>query len=224
MIERGLRWLALLAAAAACGALTWFVVALRQDLDDPYWFVQNWVDAAVDAGGAAAPIDPKDPLLAQRTIVVTSSINERAAAHVIPRLQYLARLDPPAPIDLIVTTTGGWRDSAFAIIDTMRTIAPPVNTWAIGGCYSAGTLIVAGGTGRRIATPGALLMVHANLEDADEPFAQESRELAREERFWQEHAKLPADWALDSDTSYYLTAEEAKQYGVVDEIRERAGH
>jgi len=222
MIERGLRWLALLAVAAAGAAFTWLVVSVQEEIDDPYWFVQTWVDAEVDAGGTATPIDPKDPLLAQRTIVVTSSINERAVAQVIPRLHYLARLDPHAPIDLYVTTTGGWRDSAFAIIDTMRTITPPVNTWAIGGCYSAGTLVVAGGTGKRIATPDALLMVHANLEDTDEPFAQESRELAREERFWKEHAKLPEDWALASDTSYYLTAEEAKQYDVVDEIRERA--
>ena len=221
MIERGLRWLALLAVTGAGAAFIWLAVAIRDDIDDPYWLVQTWVDAEVDAGATATPIDPKDPLLAQRTIVVTSSINERAAAQVIPRLHYLARLDPRAPIDLYVTTTGGWRDSAFAIIDTMQTISPPVNTWAIGGCYSAGTLIVAGGTGNRIATPDALLMVHANLEDTGEPFAQESRELAREERFWGEHAKLPVDWALDSDTSYYLTAEEAKQYGVVDEVRER---
>jgi ATP-dependent Clp protease protease subunit len=221
MIERGLRSLAWVAVAGAGAAFIWLVVTLRDDIDDPYWLVQTWVDAEVDAGGAATPIDPKDPLLAQRTIVVTSSINERAAAHVIPRLYYLARLDPHAPIDLYVTTTGGWRDSAFAIIDVMRSITPPVNTWALGGCYSAGTLIVAGGTGKRIATPDALLMVHANLEDADEPFVQESRELAREERFWKEQAKLPEDWELDSDTSYYLTADEAKQYGVVDEVRER---
>jgi ATP-dependent protease ClpP protease subunit len=94
-----------------------------------------------------------------------------------------------------------------------------VNTWAVGGCYSAGTLIVAGGTGTRTATPDALLMVHANLEDSDEPFAQEPRELEREERFWKERARLPADWTLDSDTSYYLTAQEAKDYGIVDAVR-----
>jgi ATP-dependent Clp protease protease subunit len=219
MIGRGLKWLVLLAAAGACAAIAWTLVAFRGAIDDPYWLVQTWVDAVVDAGGPAAAIDPDDPLLAQRMIVITSSINERAAAHVIPRLHYLARRDPRAPIDLLVSTSGGWRDSAFAIIDTMQAISPPVNTWAIGGCYSAGTLIVAAGTGTRIATPDALLMVHANLEDTDEPFAQESRELAREERFWKEHARLPADWVLDSDQSYYLTADEAKQYGIVDVVQ-----
>jgi len=222
MIERGLKWLLLLSAAGVCVAVTWAVVGLWRNIDDPYWLVQTWVDAEVDAGTAAAAIDPNDPLLAQRLILVTSSINERTAAHVIPRLHFLARRDPRAPIDLVVTTTGGWRDSAFAIIDTMRAISAPVNTWAIGGCYSAGTLVVAAGTGTRIASPDALLMVHANLEDADEPFAQESRELAREERFWKTHARLPDDWALDSDASYYLTADEAKQFGIVDVVRERA--
>jgi len=220
MIERGLRWLLLLSAAGACAAVTWTVVQLWEAIDDPYWLVQTWVDAVVDAGAAAEAIDPNDPLLRQRMIVVTSSINERTSAHVIPRLHYLARLDPRAPIDLIVSTTGGWRDSAFAIIDTMQAIPAPVNTWALGGCYSAGTLIVAGGTGTRIATPDALLMVHANLEDSDEPFAQEPRELEREAVFWKDHAQLPDDWALDADTSYYLTADEAKQYGIVDEVRE----
>ncbi|HWP66962.1 MAG TPA: ATP-dependent Clp protease proteolytic subunit [Candidatus Limnocylindria bacterium] len=222
MIERGVRVLALAAVAVACAAIVWFLVALRRDLDDPYWLVQTWVDALVDAGAPAAPVDADDPLLAQRLIVITSSINERTVAHVIPRLHYLARTDPRAPIDLVVSTTGGWRDSAFAIIDTMRAIEPPVNTWAVGGCYSAGTLVVAGGTGTRVASPDALLMVHANLEQTDEPFAQERRELEREVRFWREHARLPADWRLDSGTSYYLTAEEALRYGIVDAVREPA--
>ena len=93
MIERGLRWLALLAVAAGGAAFTWLALTVREDVDDPYWLVQTLVDAEVDAGGAATPIDPKDPLLAQRMIVVTSSINERAAAQVIPRLHYLARMD-----------------------------------------------------------------------------------------------------------------------------------
>lgn len=221
MIERGLRWLALLCVSAACAAGAWVLIDAWRAVEDPYWLVQTWVDAEVDAGAAARPIDPADPLLAQRLIVITSSINERTAAHVIPRLHYLARLDPEAPIDLLVSTTGGWRDSAFAIIDTMRGIPAPVNTWAVGGCYSAGTLLVAGGTGTRTATPDALLMVHANLEASDEPFAQEQRELVREERFWKEHARLPGDWALDSDSSYYLTADEAQQFGIVDTVRGR---
>jgi ATP-dependent Clp protease protease subunit len=222
MVERSARWLLLLAAASACVAVVWMVVRLREIVDDPYWLVQTWVDAEVDAGAAAATIDPDDPLLRQRLIVVTSSINERASAHVIPRLFHLDRLDPRAPIDLLVTTTGGWRESAFAIIDAMQAISAPVNTWAIGGCYSAGTLVVAGGTGQRVATPDALLMVHANLEDGDEPFSQEPRELAREVRFWKEHARLPADWDLDSDRSFYLTADEAKQFGIVDAVAARA--
>ena len=45
MIERGLRWLALLAVAAAGAAFTWLVVSVQEEIDDPYWFVQTWVDA-----------------------------------------------------------------------------------------------------------------------------------------------------------------------------------
>jgi ATP-dependent Clp protease protease subunit len=224
MVERVLRGLLLVAATVACAAITWGVVVFREAVTDPYWLVQTWVDAVVESGGPAARIDPDDPLLAHRTIVVTAAINERTAAHVIPRLLYLAERDPSAPIDLLVTTSGGWRDSAFAILDVIRAIPAPVNTWAIGGCYSAGTLLVAGGTGTRLATPDALLMVHANLEDSAEPFAQEPRELAREVRFWREVARLPDDWALDDDQSYYLTAAEAKEFGIVDAIRAAPEH
>jgi ATP-dependent Clp protease protease subunit len=220
MLDRALRWLTLLSLAAACAAVAWMVSIVWRHVEDPYWVMQTWVDAEVDAGAPAAAIDPADPLLRRRLIVITASINERSAAHVIPRLHYLAQLDAKAPIDLVVSTTGGWRDSAFAIIDTMRMISAPVNTWAIGGCYSAGTLIVAGGTGTRSATRDALLMVHANLEASDDPFAQEGREFTREQRFWKERAHLPIDWALDSGDSYYLTAAEAEQFGIVDVVRE----
>jgi ATP-dependent Clp protease protease subunit len=220
MLERVVRTLALAAAALACASVAWFVVRVLGDLQAPYELFQSLVDAQVEGGAPPAALDATDPLLARRTIVVTSSINEHAAAHVIPRLHYLSALDPAAPIELFVTTTGGWRDSAFAIIDTMRLIDAPVNTTAVGGCYSAGTLVVAGGTGTRAATADALLMLHANLQESDAPYAQESRELARERRFWRIHARLPETWRLDADESYYLTATEAKALGIVDVVRE----
>jgi ATP-dependent Clp protease protease subunit len=220
MVERGLRVVVLLLVGGAAVLVSALALRLRTDLEDPYWLFQAGVDAQVEAGMPGAAIDPEDPLLRRRLIVITASINERAAAHVIPRLYYLSALDPRTPIELVVSTTGGWRDSAFAIIDAMRLIAAPVNTLAIGGCYSAGTLVVAGGTGTRAASSDALLMVHANLEDAREPFAQETRELAREERFWKTHARLPGDWDLAGGGSYYLTAEEAKEYGIVDVVRD----
>jgi len=220
MIERALRLIVWLLVGTAAVVVTALALRLWTDLEDPYWLFQAGVDAQVEAGLPGVAIDPDDPLLRRRMIVITASINERSAAHVIPRLHYLSALDPRTPIDLVVTTTGGWRDSAFAIIDTMRTIAAPVNTLAVGGCYSAGTLVVAGGTGTRAASRDALLMVHANLDGSDEPFAQEPRELAREARFWKTRARLPGDWDLDGGGSYYLTAEEAKQFGIVDVVRD----
>lgn len=222
MIERALRCVALLCAAAAAVAVGVLAWRLGQAVDDPYAFFQAKVDAEAGEGTTATAIDPNDPMLRRRMIVIAASINERTMEHVIPRLHYLAALDAKAPIDLVVSTDGGLRDGAFAIIDTMRTITPPVNTLAVGGCYSAGTLVVAGGTGTRAATRDALLMVHANLADSDEPFAQEPREAAREHAFWRTRAHLPSDWQLDGDSSYYMTAEEARQFGIVDVVREDA--
>jgi ATP-dependent Clp protease protease subunit len=219
MIERAVRVLVLLCVGAVAVAVTRLVTQVSDHLTSPYGFFTDQVDAQVEAGDPMGPIDPDDPLLRRRTIVITAGINERTAAHVIPRLLYLSSVDPRAPIDLLVTTTGGWRDTAFAIIDAMRMIEAPVNTWAIGQCASSGALIVAGGTGTRAATANALLMVHANLEPSDEPFGEGSRTFDREVRFWKERARLPPAWALDSGEEYYLTAEEAQRFGVVDVVR-----
>jgi ATP-dependent Clp protease protease subunit len=223
MIERGVRILVLLCVGGAAIAGTLFVVRVMEQLDSPYWFFSEQVDAQVEAGDAVEAIEPSDPLLQRRTIVVTAAINQRTAAHVIPRLLYLSTLDPKTPIELLVTTQGGWRDTAFAIIDVMHMIEAPVNTWAIGQCASSGALIVAGGTGERAATPNTILMVHANLGDSDEPFAEAPRTFDREARFWKAHARLPADWALDGDEEYYLTAAEAREFGIVDAVRAAPG-
>jgi ATP-dependent Clp protease protease subunit len=102
----------------------------------------------------------------------------------------------------------------------MRLITAPVNTWALGGCYSAGAIVLAGGTGTRSATPNSLLMVHANVEESAEDFSSGQLGVERENRFWLEHAKLPSKWfPLTSDTSYYLSPEQALEYGLIDSVR-----
>jgi ATP-dependent Clp protease protease subunit len=210
-------------AAAVLGMAALILQDLRTiaaNLADP----QPLIEQVVDEYLAASPREPElrgdDPLLKSRTILVTSNINEFTAKDVAARLLYLNSADPQRPIDLYLSTQGGWVDSAFTIIDAMEIIQAPVNTWAIGGCYSAGALILAAGTGRRSATPNAVLMIHASLdEDPTQPYSYERLALDRYERVWHEHANLPEDWfPMVGGEEYYLSPQEALQFKLIDVI------
>jgi len=219
-MDRLLQNVAFVAVIATAATFGWFLTAVWQHVEDPYWLFESQMDAEIEARLEPAAIDPADPLLERRRILLTTAVNEQAAQHVVSRLLYLDGLDPVAPIDLFLSTTGGWRDSAFAIVDAMRLITAPVNTWALGGCYSAGAIVLAGGTGTRSATPNSLLMVHANVEDSAEDYSSGQLGVERETRFWTERARLPTQWfPLTSDTSYYLSPAQALEYGIVDVVR-----
>lgn len=207
----------LLLAVQTAGVL-WLasVVAQYRHPDD---LVDALVDTQIEAGFEEPRLDPTDPLLARRQIVITSTINERTAKDVVNRLFYLDALDAEAPIDLYVSTQGGWPDAAFTLVDAMRLIDAPVNTWALGGCYSAGAVILAAGTGRRYAMDGAIIMVHTNLVDSKERFSFGRLDRVRYEGFWRQVAHLPARWfPMTGEATYYLSADEALELGVVDEV------
>lgn len=189
-------------------------------LADPMPLVEQVVDEYLAANPHAPALRADDPLLLDRTILVTANINEYTAKDVAARLLYLNAADPHRPIDLYLSTQGGWVDSAFTIIDAMDLIEAPVNTWAIGGCYSAGALILAAGTGERYATPNAVLMIHASLdEDPKRPYSYERLALERYERVWRERTDLPDDWfPMVGGEEYYLSPQEALQFKLIDQI------
>jgi len=226
-MSRRLRTAFLLAAAVgAFGALTVAALMVQDlrtiaaNLADPQPLIEQVVDEYLAANPREPELRGDDPLLKSRTILVTSNINEFTAKDVAARLLYLNSADPQRPIDLYLSTQGGWVDSAFTIIDAMEIIQAPVNTWAIGGCYSAGALILAAGTGRRSATPNAVLMIHASLdEDSRHPYSYERLALERYERVWHDHANLPADWfPMIGGEEYYLSPQEALQFKLIDAI------
>jgi ATP-dependent Clp protease protease subunit len=200
------------------------LISLWKQFSDPSWVFETWVDKHLEAGYETPAIDPEDPLLEKREILITASINERTSREVVERLLFLDALDGNAPIELFISTQGGWGDSAFTIVDAMNLIEAPVNTHAIGGCYSAGAMILAAGTGIRRATENAIIMVHANVEESSEAFSFERHARERYERLWSEQADLPDEWfPMTQDTMYYLSAEEALRFGIIDEIRPRSG-
>ena len=158
-------------------------------------------------------------LLASRKILLTSDINANSTKQVVGSLILLNEQDQHAPIDLYVRTNGGYYDDVFAVVDVMRMIDAPVNTYAIGGCHSSGAIIVASGTGTRAAYTHALLMVHDNLSEDDGRYSLNTKENHRMRAFWGGFKQLPKSWfAKVRDQSNYLTAEEALSFGLVDQV------
>jgi ATP-dependent Clp protease protease subunit len=163
--------------------------------------------------------DLNDPLLSDRVVVINNSINEQTSKEVTRKLLYLDSLDKTLPITLYVSTQGGWYDSAFTIIETFHAIDAPVNTVCTGGCYSAGAIIVASGTGERSSFPTSLFSIHINYGSSgtEQPFG---RRYDRENEYIQQVSRLPEYWfPLEDDRTYYLTAKQALQYGLIDMIR-----
>lgn len=197
----------------------WFVESHFQDASKISDALDDFLDSQIDAGVEDPILTPDDPLLRDRQILLFHDVNSRTAKDVSARLMYLNAVDPHAPINLYISTQGGWSDNAFTMIDTMRTISAPVNTWAIGGCYSAGALILAAGTGRRYATENTVLMIHTNLEQSRKPYSYPPLAQERYERVYRERTSLPKNWyPMTDDQRRYLSPKQALEFGLVDEV------
>jgi len=201
-----------------CG-LIWILFSYARTTDQLSDTLGDFLDAQIDAGPEVPLFSSEDPLLQARKVLLFHDVNSRTAKDVSARLMYLNATDPDAPIDLYISTQGGWTDNAFTIIDTMRVISAPVNTWAIGGCYSAGALILAAATGRRYATEDTVLMIHTNLEDSRDAYSFPRLARERYERVYRETTHLPENWyPMTDDQSRYLNPQEALEFHLVDEV------
>ena len=221
MVLIGVAAVAALVLAAAVANTIRSLRALDDALADPVSIAEPVIDEILSAVPAQLELRPDDPMIASRQILITENINERTSKDVVARLLYMNTLDPHRPIDLYLSTQGGWVDSAFTIIDAMQLIDAPVNTWAIGGCYSSGALILTAGTGRRYATPNAVIMIHASLdEDTKQSYSYERLALQRYERVWRRRAQLPDAWfPMVGGEEYYLSPQEALEFKMIDESR-----
>jgi ATP-dependent Clp protease protease subunit len=183
-------------------------------------FAEHVIDELIDVGAVGSPVDLDDPLLVRfRTIALSGSVDGRAARNVVSQLLYLDALEPGRPIDFYIRTQGGWASDAHAICDAMQKVRSPVNTWALGSCESAGAILLAGGTGVRRAFPDTIISIHLNEEEGDEPYSDEFVARRRGEAFWKRRAKLPDRcYPMVGEVFFNLSASEALEFGVIDEI------
>lgn len=172
-------------------------------------------------------------LLKERIVMLGTPINDQIAGLVVAQLLYLAREDPSKPIRLYINSPGGQVYSGLAIYDTMQQIECPVSTVAVGFTASFGTVLLTAGTpGMRYALPNATIHMHQPLGGAQgqaSDIAIQANEILRLRKslneILSEHTNQPIE-RIEEDTErdFFMTAEEAREYGLVDEVLTQASN
>lgn len=166
-------------------------------------------------------------LLKDRIIFFGSEVHDDSANSTVAQLLFLAAEDPERDIYLYINSPGGSTSAGFAIYDTMQYIKPDVHTICTGMAASFGALLLMAGTkGKRFALPNSEIMIHQPLGgargQATDIEISARRILKLKEHTNQliaKHTGQPLERvAADTERDYFMTAEEAKAYGIIDDI------
>jgi ATP-dependent Clp protease protease subunit len=168
-----------------------------------------------------------DLLLENRIVFLIGEISYRLAAEVIMKLLYLDNLKRGVEIGLYINSPGGNVDDTMAIYDTMRFIGSPVATYCIGRAQSGGAVILAAGTkGKRHALPHAKIMLHqpwGGITGQAEDIRIQTEEIVKARKMINDvlsrHTGLtPEKLAEETQRDRYMDAEEAKAWGLIDDV------
>ena len=166
-------------------------------------------------------------LLKDRIIFITGEINDITADLVVAQLLFLESEDPTKDIQIYINSPGGSVSAGSAIFDTMNYIKPDVSTICLGMAASMGAfLLAAGKKGKRIALPNSEIMIHQPLGGAQ---GQASDILIHAEKIIEIRERINKILAQetgqplekierDTDRDHFLSAEEAKEYGLIDKV------
>lgn len=166
-------------------------------------------------------------LLKDRIIFLGTPINDAVANSVVAQLLFLAAEDPEKDISLYINSPGGSITAGMAIYDTMQFIKPDVSTICVGLAASMGSfLLCAGAKGKRFALPNSEIMIHQPLGGAqgqasDIEIAAKRILRMREHlnRIYAERTGQPIERiARDTDRDHFMSAQEAKEYGLIDAV------
>lgn len=166
-------------------------------------------------------------LLKDRIIFIGTMIDDNVSNIVIAQLLFLQMEDPEKDINVYINTPGGAVTSGLAIYDTMQFVKPDVSTYCVGQASSMGALLLsAGANGKRYALPHARIMIHqpwGGIQGAATDIKIHANEILRlRERinliFAKHTGQNVEKITKDTDRDYFMTAEEAKDYGLVDEV------
>lgn len=166
-------------------------------------------------------------LLKERIVFIGGPINDQLANLVIAQLLFLESEDPEKDISVYINSPGGHVYAGLAIYDTMQHVRPAVSTICLGLAASmAAVLLAAGAPGKRYALPYSRIMIHqpwGGVQGQAADIEIEAREILRTKQNLNEilsrHTGQPLEKVeRDTDRNYYMSAEEAKEYGLIDSI------
>lgn len=166
-------------------------------------------------------------LLQDRIIILSNEVNDDIASLIVSQLLFLESQDPGKDISLYINSPGGSVSAGFAIYDTMNYVKCDVSTICMGMAASMGAFLLAGGTkGKRLALPNAEIMIHqpsggARGQETEIRIVAEQilKTRQRLNEILAENTGKPLEVIQeDTERDNYLTAQEAKEYGLIDEI------
>ena len=191
----------------------------------------NYVPYVVEqTGQGERTYDIYSRLLIDRIIFIDEEITEHTASVVVAQLLFLEAQDPDKDINIYINSPGGMVTAGLAIYDTMNYIRPDICTICVGMAASMGAVLLSAGTkGKRYALPNSEIMIHQPLggfQGQASDIEIEAKEILKFKKelytIISEHSHTPYDKVYaDSDRNYWMTAEEAKAYGMIDEVLTR---
>jgi len=189
---------------------------------------RNIIPMVIESGARGErAFDIYSLLLKERIIFLGTPINDQIASLIIAQLLYLEHEDPDKDINLYIHSPGGIIAAGLAIYDTMQLVRPEVSTICVGLTASMATVILAAGTkGKRYALPHSTIHMHQAVGGAQGQAADieiAAREIMRLQdlirNILAKHTGQPMDKiAHDTDRDFYLNADQAVEYGIVDQI------
>lgn len=184
------------------------------------------------SGRGERAFDIYSRLLKERIVFLGTAINDQIANVVVAQLLYLEHEDPEKDIYVYINSPGGVITAGLAIYDTMQFVRPDVCTICVGLAASMGSILLAGGTpGKRYALPHSTVHIHQPMGGVTGQAIDmeiQAREIMRlrdllNKILVKHTGQSEEQIAEDTDRNFYMTAEQAMEYGIVDEILQSIG-
>ena len=171
-------------------------------------------------------------LLKERIVFLGTPIDDQVANLVIAQLLFLDYENSEQDINLYINSPGGSATSLFAVYDTMQYVKPEIQTVCVGIAMSMGALLLGGGTpGKRMALPNSKILIHqvsSGFQGQATDIEIQAREVINIKRRLEEiiafHTGQPLDKvSKDMERDYFMTADEARDYGIIDTVQTQRG-
>jgi ATP-dependent Clp protease protease subunit len=196
--------------------------------------MNNLVPYVVEqTGNGERSYDIFSRLLKDRIVFIDGEINDATADLIVAQLLFLDSQNPDKDINIYINSPGGSVTAGLAIYDTMQQIRSDVQTFCLGQAASMAAILLAGGTkGKRNALPSSRVLIHqpwGGVQGQAVDIGIQAREIVRLKKltieyFSHDTGKTPEQVAQDMERDFYMSAEEASEYGVVDQVMARRKH